>query len=542
MNKLCSIHYKNFVAIAFIFATLQMQAQSSGSKEVINGYMAVASGCTHASASESIYIGPGTYLINGTWRIYSKNIWISPSAIISGSGTISFYNPSAAGGIASSSLTDGNNSSNFINANIALNNASDMTLTDLALPADISAAGWTTTSSNASLSVGANFNFAVANGDVLIGDHDMTLSSSGTLSNYQEDRFVVTSASGHLVKQNFTGAFIFPVGIAPGDYTPAKINNVISNSIHINVTNYDGMLAATFPGAVVKGADGVNRAWNIYADNAAGNSAIDLEHNDSTEGSSYNDNMCFVTRFVGISPNGVGDNTSYSYWESNAQAGGTGTGTLTTGSVIATASERTRSYTNFATAASAYNAWYSKASNLLYPLPLTLISFKNTITECGKVKLDWVTAKEKDVSGYEIEQSRDGISFVKLAYLPAHLSALSEYSFGVQQSEGISYYRLKIIEGNGKIEYSKMIAVTMNCGLSSIHIYPLPFTNTLVIQSKDQLKAISVFDVSGRMIRARYNQQGNNLYLDGSGLPAGTYIIRIMKNDGSVEDLKAIKK
>jgi hypothetical protein len=542
MNNFLSLLYKKLFLFPLVVLSIQLQAQSSGSKEVINGYMAVTTGCTHASVSESIYIGPGTYLINGTWRIYSKNIWISPSAIISGSGTISFYNPSAAGGTASSSLTDGNNSSNFINVNIALNNASDMTLTDLALPADISAAGWANTSSNASLSVGANFNFAVANGDVLIGNHDMTLSSSGTLSNYQENRFVVTSASGHLVKQNFTGAFIFPVGIAPGDYTPTKISNVISNSIHVNVTNYDGMLAATFPGAVVKGADGVNRAWNIYADNATGNSAIDLEHNDSTEGSSYNDNMCFVTRFVGISPNGVGDNTSYSYWESNAQAGGTGTGTLTTGSVIATASERTRSYTNFATTASAYNAWYSKASNLLYPLPLTLISFNGIITECGKVKLNWVTAKEKDLSGYEVEQSGNGISFIKLASLPAHLSSVNEYSFSVQQSDGISYYRLKMIEANGKIEYSKTITVSMNCGLCSIHLYPLPFTNTLVIKSKDPLKLISVFDVSGRMIRTRYNQLGSNLYLDGSGLPAGTYIIRIMKNDGSVEDLKAIKK
>ena len=542
MNKLCFLYYKKVFAIAFVFVSFQMQAQSSGSKEVINGYMAVAPGCTHASASESLYIGPGTYLVNGTWRIYSKNIWISPSAIISGSGTISFYNPSAAGGTASSSLTDGNNSSNFINANIALYNGSDMTLTDLALPADLSAAGWTTASGNASLSVGADFNFAITNGDALIGNHDMLLNSSGTLSNYQENRFVVTAGSGHLVKQNFTGAFIFPVGIAPGDYTPTKISNVISNTIHVNVTNYDGMLAATFPGAVVKGADGVNRAWNIYADNATGNSAIDLEHNDSTEGSSYNDNMCFVTRFVGINPNSAGNNTSYSYWESNTQAGGTGTGTLTTGAVITTASERTRSYTSFATAASAYNAWYSKASNLLYPLPLTLISFSSNITQCGQVKLNWQTAKERDLSGYEIEQSGDGISFIKLASLSAHLSAINEYSFVAQQNEGISNYRLKIIEANGKIEYSKIITVKMNCGISSIHLYPLPFTNTLVIQSKGLLKTIRVFDVSGRTIQTKYNQQGNILYLDGSGLPAGTYIIRVIKNDGAVEELKAIKK
>lgn len=542
MNNYCAAYYNKIFTTALIVVSLQLQAQSSGSKEVINGYMAVASGCTHASSSESLYIGPGTYVVNGTWRIYSKNIWISPSAIISGSGTISFYNPSSAGGTASSSLTDGNNSSNFITANIALYNASDMTLTDIALPADLSAEGWTTTSSNASLSVGADFNFAMANSYVLTGSNDMTLSNSGTLSNYQENRFVVTAGSGHLVKQDFTGAFIFPVGIAAGDYTPAKISNAISNSIHVNVTNYDGLLAVTFPGAVVKGADGVNRAWNIYSDNATGNSAIDLEHNDSTEGSSYLDNMCFVTRLVGTNPNSAGDNTSYSYWESNTQGAGTGTGTLTTGSVIATASERTRSYTSFATTASAYNAWYSKASNLLYPLPLTLISFSGNVTECGHAKLNWQTAKERDFSEYQIEQSNDGVSFNKLASIPARLSAINEYSFTAQQNDGMSYYRLKITEATGKIEYSKIITIEMNCGRSSVHLYPLPFSNTLIIQSQEHLKALHVFDVSGKMIEMKYTRQGNNLYLDGSRFPAGIYLICVTKNDGTVEDLKAIKK
>jgi hypothetical protein len=66
-------------------------AQAAGSFETVNGYMAVAANCTHASAGENIYIGPGTYLINGTWQIYSKNVWISPAAVFSGSGTIRFF-------------------------------------------------------------------------------------------------------------------------------------------------------------------------------------------------------------------------------------------------------------------------------------------------------------------------------------------------------------------------------------------------------------------------------------------------------------------
>ena len=64
------------------------------------------------------------------------------------------------------------------------------------------------------LSVGSDFNFAVDNGDAVIGAYDMTLRNTATLSNYRELRHVVTAGAGHLVKQNYTGSFIFPVGMA----------------------------------------------------------------------------------------------------------------------------------------------------------------------------------------------------------------------------------------------------------------------------------------------------------------------------------------
>ena len=95
--------------------------------------------------------------------------------------------------------------------------------------------------------------------------------------------------------------------------------------MHVNVTNYDAVIAATFPGSIVKGRDGIDRGWNIYADNATGNSLINMEHNDSTEGYAYNDMSSFATRFTGSKPNSAGDNTSVGYWESNTPGPGTGT-------------------------------------------------------------------------------------------------------------------------------------------------------------------------------------------------------------------------
>ncbi len=528
--------------LAMVVEGIYATAQQPGSTEVINGYMSIASGCTQASVSENLFIGPGTYVVNGTWQVYSKNIWISPNAVISGSGTISLYNPSVAGGTASSSLMDGNNSSNFINTNISLQNASDMTLTDIALPSDLTSAGWSTNSSDASLSVGGDFNFAVANGDAEIGNHNMTLSSSATLSGYQENRFVVTAGTGHLAKQNYTGSFVFPVGMAAGDYTPAQINNVIANTMHVNVTNYDAVNSATFAGAISNKNDGINRAWNIYANNATGNSTINLQHNDSTEGSDYSDAFCFVTRLTGTNPNTAGDNTSYSYWESNSTAAGTGTGSLTTGPVIETASERSRTYTSFATSATAYTAWYSKSSSLLFPLPVTLIGFAGKAEGCNKVRLTWQTAEESELIGYDLEHSINGTSFARLAFIPAQLSEVNDYSFDAAQNNKTSYYRLKIKHADGSFDYSKVIAVSIQCSTSGTQIYPQPFSNSFNITSIEEIKSLQLIDMSGRLVQVSYHRSGNRLQVDGSELPTGVYIVRLIKTNGAIEELKAIKK
>jgi hypothetical protein len=390
--------------------------------------------------------------------------------------------------------------------------------------------------------VGGDLNFAVANGDAVIGNHNMTLSTSATLSGYQQDRFVVTAGTGHLVKQNYTGGFVFPVGMAAGDYTPAQINNAIINTMHVNVTNYDAVNSATFAGAISNKNDGIDRAWNIYANNATGNSTINLQHNDNTEGTEYTDAFCFVTRLIGTKPNTAGDNTSYSYWESNNAAAGTGTGSLTTGPVIATASERNRTYTSFATSATAYTAWYSKASSLLFPLPVTLISFTGKAEGCNKVKFTWHTEEESELLGYDLEYSNNGTSFTKLAFIPAQLSQVNNYSFEASQTNKTSYYRLKIKHADGSVDYSKVIPVSVHCAVAGTQIYPQPFSTGFTITSVEAIKSLQLIDMSGRLVQVSYHRSGNRLQVDGSALPTGVYIVRLIKANGAIEELKAIKK
>lgn len=360
-----NIIIKTGLSLCLLAGWQQTMAQAPGSVETYNG-LGIASGGTTTSVSESLYIGPGTYQIDGTWEVYSKNVWVSPDAVISGTGSIRFFNPATAGGAASATLMDGNNNSAFIGANMVLNNASGMILTDFPKPAD--ATTWNDNTGNANLTTGKDFNFAVANANVFLGNYDMITATAATLSGYKPDRFAITAGTGHLVHNNYTGAFTFPVGIAAGDYTPAVINNIAPNSIHVMVQD-----TATST-AVETGLVSMGRTWNIYAATAttAGGSTVQLQHNTATDQTKFKEAAHYVTRWGSTTPNNTGDSAGgANAWQVNtpAPANLNPSNIQDPVAVIANTSMRQRIYGNsagnaFATSATTTTAFFTKANEI----------------------------------------------------------------------------------------------------------------------------------------------------------------------------------
>ncbi len=159
--------------IIYSLADRSLYAQGIGSVETIGGTgqsaLGNATGNTKSSASESLYIGPGNYLVDGTWEIYSKNVVIDPNAIISGAGSIVFLNPSVAGGASSPTIIDGNNALNATNVNIVLQNASGMQLANIDFPADLVSAGFTNDATTSTLYIGTDLNLAVSGANITLG-------------------------------------------------------------------------------------------------------------------------------------------------------------------------------------------------------------------------------------------------------------------------------------------------------------------------------------------------------------------------------------
>jgi len=174
-------------------------------------------------------------------------------------------------------------------------------------------------------------------------------------------------------------------------------------------------------------------------------------------------------------------------------------------------------------------------------LPVTLLSFSAQKTD-NSVLIKWQTTNEININRYEVESSSDGINFVKLGLVAAGNSSsvvnyqLTDNSAWVSE---VRYYRLKIIDNDGKYKYSNIVKLS-NKQTGNISIYPNPVTNAFIINLPDTKlihSKATLSDANGKLVKnisINYQQQTVNI----SELSAGIYMLRLA--DGTV--IKLIKE
>ena len=103
-------------------------------------------------------------------------------------------------------------------------------------------------------------------------------------------------------------------------------------------------------------------------------------------------------------------------------------------------------------------------------------------------------------------------------------------------------YTVEVFDENGCSSFSEpynWIAVGIDEREIVLELYPVPFESEFNLKSENQILAIEVMDVSGRVVSFQ-SINSNQITIDGSGWANGSYLLRIEMEHGQV--LKRIVK
>lgn len=112
-------------------------------------------------------------------------------------------------------------------------------------------------------------------------------------------------------------------------------------------------------------------------------------------------------------------------------------------------------------------------------LSFNIIAFR-AIQSKNNNRITWLTENEINTSNYIIEKSSNGNTFTKVGTVLAYGNKGGFYTFDDKQP-GVYYYRLQIVDKDGKTAYSETIKMNTH-STGNINIYPNPVVDNLTIQ------------------------------------------------------------
>jgi hypothetical protein len=160
------------------------------------------------------------------------------------------------------------------------------------------------------------------------------------------------------------------------------------------------------------------------------------------------------------------------------------------------------------------------------------------------VQIKWSTIAEINTKEFDVEKSTDGIHFRKIGTKAAEGNSHTgkEYAFhDILESPGMYFYRIKIIDTDGKSYYSDIKNVQYELGSSSVKIGPNPFKSSLTIANLEDVKRIDLIDLAGRIVLSKEVKEESTIILQAGKLPAGIYQLKISKTNGNFSTNKVIK-
>lgn len=163
-------------------------------------------------------------------------------------------------------------------------------------------------------------------------------------------------------------------------------------------------------------------------------------------------------------------------------------------------------------------------------LPLKLLDFFVRENN-NSIDIQWKTDNELEVSHFDLEKSFDGVVFKKeLSVISKKISGVCSYKTVDKDAAGgiTTYYRLKMVDNNGKFTYSNILKIFKE---SKISIYPNPISEVINIKGIDKINKIEILDIRGAVVMTRLIKGLSEASIKLNPLLCGQYILRLTSNE-----------
>lgn len=168
------------------------------------------------------------------------------------------------------------------------------------------------------------------------------------------------------------------------------------------------------------------------------------------------------------------------------------------------------------------------------PLPVSLRVF-SAVAEGPAARLGWATASETNSAYFAVERAAEGGPFVELGRVAGQGSTALTTTYAYLDARaaraGTSLaYRLRQVDADGTATYSPVRTLRFGAAAPAVALYPTPAGTTATLDLTalaSTPQAVTVLDLTGRVL-ARYTLPGGQAHaLDLRGLPLGVSLVRV---------------
>jgi hypothetical protein len=167
------------------------------------------------------------------------------------------------------------------------------------------------------------------------------------------------------------------------------------------------------------------------------------------------------------------------------------------------------------------------------PLPVTIVKFEAKAKDAG-IRLNWEVTENLNGYGFVIERTSDPgrIKPDSIGQVLLGEGDIGVYSYlDTKPLHGMNYYRLKIIDQDGSVSYSRLVR-EYHAVLQHVNIFPQPATESISLSFQSDLESpagqIEILNLAGQRVStgSLHIKKGNNRFeISTKNLSHGVYEI-----------------